>query len=133
VTLRALIVDDSSAVRAFVRAALEETGVAYVEEAATGFDALRRLAAGEFQVVLVDVNMPDINGLELLHYMKKSPRQQRARKILMSTRMAGADAKRGLELGADAFLEKPFGVDELRAIMLAEPVPPASSGQGGPA
>ncbi len=132
-TLRALIVDDSSAVRAFVRAALEETGVADLEEAATGFDALRKLAAGEFQVVLVDINMPDINGLELLSYMKKSPRQQRARKILMSTRLAGTDAKRGRELGADAFLQKPFDVDELRAIMLDLPSPPASSGQGGAA
>jgi two-component system chemotaxis response regulator CheY len=114
-----------------VRAALEETGVADVEEAATGFDALRQLAAGEFQVVLLDINMPDINGLELLSYMKKSPRQQRARKILMSTRMAGGDVQRGRELGADAFLEKPFDVDELRAMMLDTPSPPASPGQGG--
>lgn len=113
----ALIVDDSSAVRAFVRASLEDAGFARVQEAETGFEALRLLAANAFDVVIVDVNMPDINGLELLAFMRKSPRQQAARRILISTKLDGPDAKRGLELGADAFLQKPFEVDELRALV----------------
>ena len=113
----ALIVDDSSAVRAFVRAALEDAGFARVQEAETGFEALRLLASNAFDVVIIDVNMPDINGLELLAFMKKSPRQQGARKILLSTQAGGPDSKRGTELGADAFLEKPFEVDELRALV----------------
>ncbi len=113
----ALIVDDSSAVRAFVRASLEDTDFAKVEEAATGFEALRLLASNTFDVVIVDINMPDINGLELLTFMKKSPRQQGARKILISTQVDGQDARRGMELGADAFLEKPFEVDELRELI----------------
>ena len=119
-----LIVDDSSAVRAFVRASLEDSDFARVEEAETGFEALQLLASNAFDVVIVDVNMPDINGLELLGFMKKSPRQQGARKILISTRVDGRDAKRGAELGADAFLEKPFEVEELRELVTAllEPV-----------
>ena len=119
-----LIVDDSSAVRAFVRASLEDSGFARVEEAETGFEALQLLASNAFDVVIVDVNMPDINGLELLGFMKKSPRQQGARKILISTRVDGRDAERGAELGADAFLEKPFEVEELRALITAllEPI-----------
>jgi len=117
VVLHALIVDDSSAVRAFVRASLEDADFARVEEAATGFEALRLLASNAFDVVIVDVNMPDINGLELLAFMKKSPRQQGARKILISTQVDGQDARRGTELGADAFLEKPFEVDELRELI----------------
>ena len=116
-TLHALIVDDSSAVRAFVRASLEDADFARVQEAETGFEALRLLAANAFDVVIVDVNMPDINGLELLAFMKKSPRQQGARKILISTQVDGPDAKRGAELGADAFLQKPFEVDELRELI----------------
>jgi two-component system chemotaxis response regulator CheY len=67
--------------------------------------------------VIVDVNMPDINGLELLAFMRRSPRQQAARKILISTQMDGPDAKRGIDLGADAFLQKPFEVGELRALI----------------
>lgn len=113
----ALIVDDSSAVRAFVRAALEDADFARVEEAETGFEALRTLAANVFDVVIVDVNMPDINGLELLSFMKKSPRQQGARKILISTQAGGSDADRGARLGADAFLKKPFEVAELRELI----------------
>ena len=120
----ALIVDDSSAVRAFVRASLEDTGFARVQEAETGFEALRLLASNTFDIVIVDVNMPDINGLELLAFMRKSPRQQAARKILISTQGGGSDAKRGIELGADAFLQKPFEVDELRALV-SELVGPA--------
>lgn len=113
----ALIVDDSSAVRAFVRASLEDAGFARVQEAGTGFEALRLLAANAFDVVIVDVNMPDINGLELLAFMRKSPRQQAACKVLISTQVDGADSKRGIELGAHAFLQKPFEVEELRSLI----------------
>lgn len=118
VAFHALIVDDSSAVRAFVRAALEEADFARVHEAETGFEALRLLASNAFDVVIVDVNMPDINGLELLAFMKKSPRQQGACRILISsTRVGGPDSKRGIELGADAFLKKPFEVGEIRGLI----------------
>ena len=113
----ALIVDDSAAVRAFVRACLEDASFARVEEAETGFEALQLLASNAFDVVIVDVNMPDINGLELLAFMKKSPRQQGARKILISTQVDGADSKQGTELGADAFLKKPFEIGELRELI----------------
>ncbi|MDH3199791.1 MAG: response regulator [Myxococcales bacterium] len=113
----ALIVDDSSAVRAFVRASLENANFARVEEAGTGFEALRILATHAFDVVIVDVNMPDINGLELLSFMNKSPRQQGARKILISTQAGGIDSQRGVDLGADAFLKKPFTVEELRDLV----------------
>jgi two-component system chemotaxis response regulator CheY len=117
VPFHTLIVDDSNAVRAFVRAALEDAGFSRVQEAETGFEALQLLASNTYDVVIVDVNMPDINGLELLAFMKKSPRQQGARRILISTRVDGSDAERGAELGADAFLEKPFEVDELRDLI----------------
>ena len=113
----ALIVDDSSAVRAFVRASLEDAGFARVQEAETGFEALRLLASNEFDIVIVDVNMPDINGLELLGFMQKSPRQQAARKVLIRTQLGSADSKRGADLGADAFLKKPFEADELRSLI----------------
>ena len=113
----ALIVDDSSAMRAFVRASLESAHVARVEEAETGFEALRHLATRAFDVVIIDINMPDINGLELLSFIQKSPRQQGARKILISTQGESTDAERGMQLGADAFLRKPFEVEELRLLI----------------
>ena len=116
-SFHALIVDDSSAVRAFVRASLEQSGLARVQEAETGFDALRLLASNAFDVVIVDLNMPDINGFELLAFMGRSPRRPLARRILISTQAGGDVRARGAELGADAFLQKPFGVDQLRALV----------------
>lgn len=121
----ALIVDDSGAVRAFVRASLEDAGFARVQEAETGFEALRLMASNEFDIVIVDVNMPDINGLELLSFMQRSPKQQAARKVLISTQAGGADSRRGTDLGADAFLQKPFQAGQLRRLitdLLAEAV-----------
>lgn len=129
VAFHALIVDDSSAVRAFVRASLEDAGFARVQEADTGFEALRLLTSNAFDVVIVDVNMPDINGLELLAFMNKSPRQQAACKILISTQVDGPDSKRGLELGADAYLSKPFDVAGLRALV-SELLAPAEEVSG---
>jgi two-component system chemotaxis response regulator CheY len=118
VAYHALIVDDSSAVRAFVRASLEDAGFARVQEAETGFEALRLLASNEFDIVIVDVNMPDINGLELLAFMQKSPKQQAACKVLISTQAERDDSKQGADLGADAFLQKPFQVKELRSLIV---------------
>src|SRR5687767_8060352 len=61
---RILIVEDSSAMRAFVRAALEEAGVVReVVEASSGFEALRILPREAFELAIVDINMPDVNGL----------------------------------------------------------------------
>mgnify|MGYP001820695007 FL=1 len=128
-SFHALIVDDSSASRAFVRASLEDAGFATVQEAETGFEALRVLTSNAFDVVIVDVNMPDINGLELLAFMNKSPRQQAARKILISTEIDGRDSKRGLELGAHAYLSKPFAVEELRRLV-SELLAPAEEVSG---
>jgi two-component system chemotaxis response regulator CheY len=105
-------------VRAFVRASLEDAGFARVQEAETGFEALRLLASNEFDIVIVDVNMPDINGLELLSFMQRSPKQQAARKVLISTQAGGADSKRGIDLGANAFLHKPFQAEELRMLIV---------------
>jgi two-component system, chemotaxis family, chemotaxis protein CheY len=127
VSLQALIVDDSSAVRTFVRAALENSGFAQVHEAATGFEALRLLTGQAFDVVIVDVNMPDLNGLELLAFVRKSGKQASAKKILISTEGGGVNAQKGAELGADAFLTKPFEVQALRSLiesLLAKEVHP---------
>ena len=58
--------------RAFVRAALEEGGFAEVTEAGNGFEALRLLPRERYDLVVTDINMPDIHGLELISFMRKS-------------------------------------------------------------
>ena len=117
VPVRILVVDDSSAMRAFVRATLEEDGAAEVTDAASGFEALRILPRERFDLVVVDINMPDINGLELVSFMRKSEVHKGTPLIVISTEAAARDRQRALDLGANAFLTKPFGPDELRAVV----------------
>lgn len=112
-----LVVEDSSAMRAFIRAALEEDVGASVTDAASGFEAMRELPRRAYGLVIVDINMPDINGLELIAFMRGSEQHKSTPVILISTEASERDRKRGLELGANAFLSKPFGPDELTTLV----------------
>jgi two-component system chemotaxis response regulator CheY len=116
---RILIVEDSAAMRAYVRSALEDPvlglpGDAEVAEATSGLDALRMLPRGGFDLVITDINMPDINGLELIRFLRQSPHYQGVAVLIISTQAAERDIERGLGLGADGFLPKPFTPETLR-------------------
>ena len=110
---RVLVVEDSSAMRAFVRAALEEELGAEVMEAESGLRALRSLPGESFDLVVVDVNLPDLNGLELVSFMRKSERHRETPILLISTEAADRDREKGIALGANGFLSKPFTPDAL--------------------
>lgn len=111
---RILIVEDSSAMRAFVRAALEEAEVAReVVEASSGFEALRILPREAFDVAIVDINMPDVNGLELVRFMRSSESHRDTPLLVISSEASARDRERGLSLGANRFLAKPFTAEAL--------------------
>ena len=116
-TTRILIVDDSSAMRAFIRATLEESGDVDIQEAENGFKALKLLPRGDFDLVLVDINMPDINGLELISFMRRSEKYRETPIIIVSTEGSEQTRSRGMALGADAYLQKPFTTNELQALV----------------
>lgn len=113
-----LLVEDSFSMRAFVRSALESgdewpDGVEVVE-ASSGFDALRLLPRGPYDLVITDINMPDINGLELVRFIRTSDQHKNTKVMLISTQSSDRDRERGLSLGADAYLAKPFSPESLR-------------------
>jgi two-component system chemotaxis response regulator CheY len=113
---RILVVEDSASTRSFIRSALEagdRLGPCDVVEAASGFDALRLLPRGPYDLVITDINMPDINGLELVQFIRKSDRHRSTAIIIISTQSSEKDRQRGLSLGADEYLAKPLGADEL--------------------
>lgn len=113
-TKRVLIVEDSRAMRAFVRAVLEEREAAdEVVEAESGFEAFRVLARDVFHLVIADVNMPDINGLEVVRFVRSSEQHRATPILLISSEASAEDQERGLRLGANAFLTKPFTADGL--------------------
>src|SRR6185295_19835853 len=114
---RILVVEDSDSMRSFVRTALKAspdyaTTVEMVE-ASSGFDALRLLPRGPYDLVITDINMPDINGLELVQFIRKSDRHRSTALLIISTQSSEKDRLRGMSLGADEFLAKPLSADTL--------------------
>jgi two-component system chemotaxis response regulator CheY len=116
-----LVVEDSGTTRAFVRAILEEGSFAEkhggveIAEATCGFDAMRMLPRTRFDLIITDLNMADINGLELIHFIRKSEHHRDVPLVIISTQTAKSDIDRGLALGANAYVPKPFVPDQLRA------------------
>ena len=115
-----LVVEDSAAARALVRAFLEDPtfgepfGGCEVVEATCGFDAMRLLPRGKFDLIITDINMADINGLELIHFIRKSEQHRGTPLVIISTQATERDVDRGLALGANAYVRKPFTAEELQ-------------------
>jgi len=119
---RVLVVEDSVSTRAFVRTSLEDDAFASslggceVVEAASGFEAMRLLPRASYDLIITDINMTDINGLELIAFIRKSEHHRSTPLIIISTQSTERDIERGIALGANAYLPKPFTVEELREV-----------------
>jgi len=141
--LRMLIVEDSPAMRTYVRGALEgapDLGFDLeIVEAASGFDALRLLPRNSYDLVITDINMPDINGLELIRFVRQNNHLGAVALLVISTQSSERDRARSLALGADEFLAKPFAPEQLVGAVVkcldarrgrpssSDPHPPAAS------
>jgi two-component system chemotaxis response regulator CheY len=114
VSATVLVVDDSATTRSLVAAYLAGWRDIEVLEAGSGFEALRVLPARAVDLIVTDINMPDINGLELISFVRANPNYRRIPVIIISTEHSAEDRKRGLELGASDYLVKPFSAEALR-------------------
>ncbi|HZQ50731.1 MAG TPA: response regulator [Bryobacteraceae bacterium] len=114
---RVLIVDDSAAMRCFVRRVIELSGFEadVFLEAGDGKEALALLNANWVDVVLTDINMPNMNGEELLSSMAADETLRTIPVIVVSTDGTDLRRSRMLELGARGYVRKPFTPEELRA------------------
>lgn len=112
-----LIVEDSTTTRSLIRAVIEELGDFNIVEASTGFDALKLLPAQDFDLVVTDINMPDINGLELINFVRSNQRYNNMPLIIVTTERSEEDKKRGMALGATAYVTKPFKAPELQDVV----------------
>ena len=116
---RILIVEDSATMRSLIGASLEAIDASVkIVEAKSGFEALRLLPRETFDLVVTDINMPDINGLELASFMKSSAKYASIPLVIVSTEGSERDVEKGLGIGADAYLVKPFDPEALRQIVL---------------
>lgn len=106
--MRVLIVDDSTFIRRYMRQLLEGAGSA-CEEASCGEEALERLGTGaEFNVMLLDLNMPGMDGIACLRGITKEQRRGGMKVLMVTTESSHDLIEEALEAGADEFLMKPF-------------------------
>ena len=116
--MRALIVDDSSFIREYLKHLLHRMGIV-CEEAIDGDHALTVLAqAQDFDLMLLDVNMPGMSGLECVKELREAGLQRRMKVMMVTTEADNSFITRALEFGADEFLMKPFTPESLREKML---------------
>ena len=111
-----LVVDDSAVTRSLIAEVCTAAGAASVETCASGFEAIRALPrVGDLALVITDVNMPDITGLELVRMLREQPTYKTVPIFVVSTDAATADFERALSLGANKYFTKPFDVVALGA------------------
>jgi len=112
-----LITEDSPTMRSLIVSTIEAIGDFEVIEASNGFDALRILPREKVDLVVTDINMPDINGLELVSFIKTNPNYQTTPLIIISTEGSERDREKGMALGADEYLVKPFSPEQLQELI----------------
>src|SRR5437868_14809445 len=109
--MKVLVVEDSSSMRAYLTTILESGSESYdleIVEAASGFEALKTLPHHKFDAILTDINMPDINGLELVSFLKTHPLYKTTPIMVISTESTEEDRSRATALGVEEYLRKPF-------------------------
>jgi len=117
VAKKILIAEDSPTMRSLIVSTIAAQGDYEVVEAANGFEALRVLPREKVDLVITDINMPDINGLELVSFIKQNSNYQNTPLIIISTEGSERDREKGLALGADAYLVKPFSPEALQDLI----------------
>jgi two-component system chemotaxis response regulator CheY len=106
--VRALVIDDSRAMRALLSRILGELGFA-VAEASNGREGLEHLRAhGAPDIVLVDWNMPEMSGIEFVHAVRAVPEYESVRLIMVTTETEMTRVVKALRSGLDAYVMKPF-------------------------
>jgi two-component system chemotaxis response regulator CheY len=112
---RILIVDDSATIRKMVRASLQTLEGRDFLEAATGLEALEQLALGDVELILLDLNMPDMHGIEVLAFLRSHRMCQNVPVIVLTTRGDEGSRQAAVQAGATSYLTKPFSPQVLAA------------------
>lgn len=111
--IKILIVEDNKELRTFLKESLSETYLIF--EAENGKEALSLIEKDAFEIVISDIVMPEMNGLELCNRLKSDPAYSHLPIILLSAKTDTLTKVDGLKKGADVYMEKPFSVEQLKA------------------
>jgi two-component system chemotaxis response regulator CheY len=111
-----LVVDDSAAIRKILTRVLRQTGMAIqtIHEAGDGQDALALMAQHRIDLVLSDINMPKMDGLQLLASLKASPQWQKIPVVMITTEGGETKVAEAVRLGAAGYVRKPFTADQIK-------------------
>jgi two-component system chemotaxis response regulator CheY len=112
-----LIAEDSPTMRSLIVSTIGAMGEFETVEAANGFEALRILPREKVDLIITDINMPDINGLELVSFIRNNENYRTTPLLIISTEGSERDRERGLALGANAYLVKPFVPQQLQELV----------------
>ena len=111
-----LLVDDSAAIRKILQRVLRQTGMAIgaIHEAGDGLEALEALKTAKPSLVLTDINMPKMDGLQLLAAMKASDAWRPIPVVMITTEGGEAKVGEAVRLGAAGYVRKPFTADQIK-------------------
>ena len=108
-----LIVDDNQSVQAVLKEVLEDTGeFKMVVSAFDGTEAITKVNNQEFGLIIVDINMPKMGGLEVINTLKKEKLNRNAKIMIISGNLDSKNVKTAVSLGVKNFMVKPFSNDE---------------------
>jgi DNA-binding response OmpR family regulator len=113
-THRVLVVEDEDNIAIALEYLVTREGYVH-ERVAHGLVALDRIRATLPDLVLLDVMLPDVSGFEICHRVRQDPTLAQVKILMMTTRGSASERRKGLDLGADGFISKPFELNALRA------------------
>ena len=114
--LDVMIVDDSAAIRKILRRVLDQTDLVIdkVHEAGDGLEALELLKTHTVQLILSDINMPNMDGIELLQRLKANEELRSVPVVMVTTEGSQARVMQAIELGAAGYVKKPFTAAQIK-------------------
>ncbi len=119
--IRALIIDDSSVMRKIVERSLRQAGISLsqVLEAANGAEALVLLKANPVDLILSDINMPVMDGLEFVRQVKKQGLAENVPVVMITTEGSESQVVEAISSGAHGYIRKPFTADQVKDHVIA--------------
>lgn len=110
---RILVVDDSASVRKFVSVSLEMQGFSVIT-ASDGMEALEKLPGEEVNLVITDLNMPNMDGFELIKTLRENPAYKELPIIVLTSLSDQGSKEQGKALGVESFVVKPFSLEKIQ-------------------
>jgi CheY-like chemotaxis protein len=116
-TKNLLVVDDSATTRMLISLTLKKEGVYRIVEVANGREAVDKLSVEPVDCVLTDINMPQMNGLDLISYIRSQHREPKLPIIVITTQGEEEARDKGMAQGANAYLTKPISGPKLVSLV----------------